>query len=410
MNQVELKRLSGAIKITRSADSIGLPVFTSPFSNAMYVPEMDAELRISDFLIFTNRERFLIDRILPEESKITGYRPNDFSPIPYWHGGRCHIISGDAEPSELIKIHGRAIQNFEVLKSLADILEKARNGSFKQEQEQWIANDISATFKDVFHEPPIHSRYWVGRFTQAIEHARKLAKSPHVIDNELRRVGIEWVKRFATKTDFPRLTSVVGSLIGNVIEKGNAQGIFFSYIMHQINSGNFSKIEKAIISSNEFTALFPYGIYNYYRENGWPDEGFSYSKPFGILDPFYRALQVAEFRNDHKRLERLSYAYFRAGDAPCEIGDAVEPMIYNLTDEFMNLKRRMGDDYYAQSIPESTALKNQLCEIYISMMSLDGVMHGNVRLSETIIDRRFGLDARYITELLNEYKISNGPK
>lgn len=83
MSEPELKRLYGAVKITRLADSIGLPVFTSPRSNAMYIPEMDTELRVSGFMIFTNREQFIIDLNLPESIKFPCYRVGDASPIPY---------------------------------------------------------------------------------------------------------------------------------------------------------------------------------------------------------------------------------------------------------------------------------------------------------------------------------------
>ncbi|MHC2002523.1 hypothetical protein ACYQR9_19065 [Methylobacterium sp. CM6241] len=398
----EVKQLFGAVKITRIADSIGLPVFMSPLSNAMYIPEMDADFNIKDFLLFPNRERFIIDHQLPPAATKIKYREGDPAPLPYWLEGNCFIISGDAQVTDLISHHGDQVDAVEVLRDLSQILADARGGVYRRESEVWVARDIAATFSDIFHETPVHSRYWVGRFTQAVEHARKLAKPPHPIDGELRRVGMDWVNRFATKTDLARFKGITGSLIEGILSDKQISGMFFAFIMHRIHSGSFSSIERDITVSNEFSALFPYGLYGYYRENGWPDVSFSYGTPFRILDPFYRELAGAENKGEFKRLERLAYAYFRNADAPREIGDAITPVLHRMTDLFMDIKRTMDGRSTYSHMRSEYYTSDDLVQIYRNMMNLDGVMNGSVRLSETVIDRRFGLDSRFIVDLMED--------
>ncbi|TXN22150.1 hypothetical protein [Methylobacterium sp. WL9] len=396
----EGKPLLGSLKLTREADSIGLPVFMGAGGNVMYVPEMDADFLISDFLIFTNSNKFKMDYHVPPEFSQIFYRCGDPTPIPYWFHGKCYFVSGSAEASDLDQIHGSAVQSTDVLRCLSQYLHDARAGVFRQEREQWVARDISAAYGDVFFETPVHSVYWVRRFVEAVKYARNVSQPPHRIDEELRRVGLEWIKRFATKTDISRMTSVVGSLVSSKsLSIERAGSAYFAFIMHRMQSGRFKEIERELPSNNEFAALFSYGIYTFYKEHDGSHTLFDYAKPYGILDPFYKELQIAHDTDDYTRLELMSYAYFNRADAPREVGDAIVPMLYTLNDNLLEARDELRHRISRKQKFEEEA--SELVSIYKSMQSLDGCVSGMYRLSKVIFNDRFGMDARFMRSIFS---------
>ncbi|WP_232631050.1 hypothetical protein [Methylobacterium sp. Leaf118] len=389
----KVHRLIGAIKLTPVADCIGLPVMKTARSNAVYVPEMDVELAITDFLTFVNEGQYHIEFNIPREEALRSYKVGDPAPIPYWVEGACHVIGGDSEASD-ISIKHPAHDHHDVLLTLRGALNDARTGVFKREQQEWVARDIANQFTDVFFEEPVYSLYWVNRFAQAIEHAARLVNAPHLVYQKLRALGLEWIRKFATKTDLRRFNRVISCLVANrALSIKRAQGLYFAFLMHKLESRSYKKIEADLVRSNEFAALFPYGLYIFYRDNNWPEVNFAYEKPYHIFDPFYKALQKAEADNNFEHVEWMSYAYFFKSDAPREIADAVVPLLENSKDEYVNEKRWfLNEGYQADD-------RVHLLKLYKNMMHLDGVLRGNVRLSGDFSNRRFDVDHRFVVDL-----------
>ncbi|MGX7703814.1 hypothetical protein [Methylobacterium sp. Gmos1] len=393
-------QLLGAIRIVPDVDSIGIAVFGVPGENTMYVGETDASFKITEFMDFINAEGFQIDYNLPEDHQLLSYTLGEPSPIPFWVNGFCHIIPGDAESNDVFVRFDNLAIDHPVLKTLRRLLGDARNGVFQEQQDQWMVEEIAASFSDIFERTPVHSRYWITRLGDAVRHARSLTEPPHPIDEELRRIALEWIERFATKTDYQRLMAVIGNLLEGAISAERAQAMVFGFLVNQVMAGNFNTFAKELGRDKRFTELFPNGIYQYWWRHNWPRLTFNYNKPDFILDPLLWEIRHGAAREDFHRAERLSYLYFRWEQAPAEIHERVVPLIQEY------LKKLSAARYRADEIM-SNPLKykkwdeaaRRVLYFYFILMSLDGIIDGNHRLSRVIIKERFGLSSTYVKEL-----------
>ncbi|BCM87944.1 hypothetical protein [Methylobacterium indicum] len=400
-------QLLGAIRIVPNVDSIGIAVFGVPGGNTMYVAETDASFTITDFMDFINAEGYEIDYKLPKDQQLVTYALKDPSPIPFWVNDICHIIPGDAESNDVfVRFDSLAIDH-PVLKTLRRLLGDARNGVFREQQEQWMVQEISASFSDIFEKTPVHSRYWITRLGDAVRHARSLTQPPHPIDEELRRVALEWIERFATKTDYHRLMAVIGNLLAGAISSERAQAMVFGFLVNQVMAGNFNTFAKELVRDKRFVELFPHGIYQYWWRYNWPRLTFDYQKPHFILDPLFDEIRSGAIRKDFHRAERMAYLFFRWEQAPNEIYDVVVPHIQKY------LKKLSSACHKANEISNNTHshisyddAARRVLYYYFILMALDGIIDGKHRLSRTIIKERFGLSSTYVEQLADRLDIS----
>nr|WP_128083431.1 hypothetical protein [Methylobacterium sp. B34] len=392
--------LLGAMRIIDDVDSIGIAVFGVPGGNTAYVAEMDADFRIVEFMDFHNHEGYQVDYNLPGDHKLKPYILGEPTPLVFWLDGSCHIMEGNAESEDVLKIYGKRAIADPILIDLRRYLADARNGVFQDLQDQWTVEDISGAFSDIFREPPVHSRYWVTRLGEAVRHARSLTQPPHPIDDELRRVSLDWIERFATKTDFDRLMSVIGNLSSGAITSDRAQAMVFAFLINKANTGKFAEIEKRLVSSRQFINLFPQGLFHYWWRHTWPKLHFHYSKPRDIVDPLIKEIRLGEERQNFIRAERMAYLFFGKEDATNQIHDRAMPLLNKCLDDLYAAKQK-GEVLFSihRNRPRWRDHAKYILMLYHIAMALDGIMHGTHRLSRTVVDRRFGLDSFYIHEL-----------
>ena len=394
------KQLWGALKLTRTADSIGLALFRRAGGNATYAPEMDPFFKISDFLDFTSEAQYCIGLELPSSLRGQIFNVGDPTPIPYWVRGECFIISGDAEPRDVFRDHGAEAATNEVLRDLRQFLDNARNGVYREEQERWQVREIAAHFQDIFHEIPVHSSYWIRRLGDAVRYARTQTTPPHPIDDELRRVAMDWIERFVSKTDYDRIMNVVDNLLQGAIPPERAQSMIFAFLINKVTTGKFSDIEKKISRDRRFQQLFPDGLFRYWLTNNWPFLPFNYRKPRDILDCLHSEIAAGSRKKDFHRAERLSYLLFGLQDAPGEINDAILPFINQYWDRLsteIEKSRSLFDDPREKGRWQERA--SRLLYLYHMLMSLDGIVDGKHRLSRAIIEGRFDMSTRSVREL-----------
>lgn len=400
MNDDQALFFWGALKITRSADSVGVPVFTVIGGNAMYVCEMDPYFKIISFMHFSQDNLYKVDTELPTSAREKFYRIGDPAPIPYWLDGKCHFISGDAEERDVFRAHGRVAIDNEVLRDLRQYLDDARNGVFREEQERWMVREISANFHDIFHEIPVHSSYWIRRLGEAVRYARTKTTPPHPVDDELRRVALDWIERFASKTDYDRIMGVIDNLLQGAIPTERAQSMVFAFLVNKVSSGNFSMIERKISKDARFRRLFPEGLYQYWWENNWPRLPFEYKKPYHLLDPLRAEIRQGEIKEDFHRAERMAFLCFARQKASQEIDELVWPIINRYLDKLRNAVYKSEPIFLDPSKRRSWQPRAvRILYLYHMLMSLDGIIDGTHRLSRAIVDERFGLSQYYVQDL-----------
>jgi hypothetical protein len=79
----------------------------------------------------------------------------------------------------------------------------------------------------------------VRRYSVAVSNARKIVEPPHPIDIELRRAAREWLRRFATKTDFARLMAVLGNPDDAIITLREQRDVVLAFFVHKTANGKF---------------------------------------------------------------------------------------------------------------------------------------------------------------------------
>ena len=108
----------------------------------MYLPEMDADYNIISFIHFENEEHYEITRDVPEDYGDKLFRVGDPAPIMFWFKKVSRIVEGDAEKAKLEALFGLDARTHPVLRDLGEILDDARTGKIKAQQEEWLAQEL----------------------------------------------------------------------------------------------------------------------------------------------------------------------------------------------------------------------------------------------------------------------------
>ncbi|TWA90409.1 hypothetical protein FBZ96_11579 [Bradyrhizobium stylosanthis] len=383
-------KMTAALRLS-PADSIGVPIFEA--GNAMYVPEMDADYNISAFLLYENVDHYDVVRYLPDSYRDRLFRVGDPAPIIFWHKQAPYIIEGDAERARLKAMFGVDALTHPLLRDLGEMLDDARSGKVKAQQEEWFAQEIEASYNDVFLEEPSRTRYWVSRYRVALENARKLTQPPHPIDVRLRRASSRWLELYATKAEFPMLTSILGEASQGIYSLKQITDIMFAYMAHRVGAVSSVEITRWL-EDDTVRSLFGRGLYDMYLLDGWPHVPFEYIKPdfLGLLKE--RLTQGWE-RETWKVARLVSVLILGSKEAPREIDDLA--MVY-MRDVLRDYERAL---YHAQNnfgrnptyndeLPVEVA--KTIVERHEQATDLSCIMHGDDRMRGRVQLNRFGLD------------------
>jgi hypothetical protein len=371
------------------ADSIGVPVFLG--GNTMYVPEMDADFNIGGFMHFVNEDQYAITFDIPDRYRDHFFAVGDPSPIIFWINDASHIVEGDAEKAKLAEIFGPLARSHQVLLDLGDMLNDARTGKFRSRQEEWLAEEIEASFDDVFLEPPSRTKYWIARYRAALEHARKLAEPPHPIDVRLRRASSEWLEKFATKAELPMIASILGEASQEIYSVRQITEIMFGYISHRLGSANGSEIAR-LANDDTIRVLFQQGMYNYYLYEGWPHVPFKYNRPDFINVMKERLIRGRE-RKSWKTAHLLSRLLFGDREAPPEIDEMAllymqaELKVFKSALTVAEARHRDDEGLYGGA--EMAKLARTVVNKFEQVNDLSCVMHGDDRKRGVIMGGRF---------------------
>jgi hypothetical protein len=383
--------VTAAIRFS-SADSIGVPVFES--GNLMYLPEMDADFNIISFLDFENDDKYELTHDIPPSYHNQLFRVGDPAPIIFWFKQAPYIVEGDAEKSRLEQIFGLDARTHPVLRDLGEMLDDARTGKIKAQQEEWFAQEIEASYNDVFLEPPSRTRYWISRYRAALENARKLTQPPHPIDVRLRRASSEWLEKFATKAELPMVASILGEAAQGIYSIRQITEIMLAYISHRITAGGSAEIAR-LANDDTIRSLFPHGMYDFYLFEGWPHVSFEYNKPdyLGLMKE--RLIQGRE-RGSWKTAHLLSLLLFGDKEAPREVDELALHYIRDVIKEY-NAALQVAEYDYRQTKrpydgPELVELAKVIVSRFEQAKDLSCVMHGEDRVRGMIQSGRFGID------------------
>ncbi|MCK1316018.1 MULTISPECIES: hypothetical protein [unclassified Bradyrhizobium] len=380
--------VSAAIRLS-PVDSIGVPIFWA--GNSMYLPEMDADFNISAFLHFDNADGYELTGLIPDTYRQRLFRIGDPAPIIFWVDQAPYIVEGDAEKAKLEEIFGTRARTHPVLKDLGGMLHDARTGVFKRQQEEWLARELEVAYGDVFLEPPSRTKYWIHRYRVALENARKLTQPPHPIDVRLRRASTEWLEKFATKTELPMISALLGEASQGVYSVRQIAEIMFAYLSNKLSAARPVEINK-ITSDQTIRALFPHGMYDFYIQDGWPHAPFQYGKLDFVDLMKERLVQGSESWTWAPALQ-LAKLLFGDKDVPPEVEDVA--MIYmrpiltdykRLLDELANQYTYKGEPISSEGILERS---NEVIDLFDRIQELGRVIVGADRDKAQMMDGRF---------------------
>jgi hypothetical protein len=380
--------ISFAVRLSQ-ADSIGIPVFIS--GNAMYIAEMDADFNIQTFLHFENEDGYDLTFDVPENYCQREFRVGDPAPIIFWISGKSHIVEGDAEKAVLQSQFGLSARTHPVLQDLGEMLHDARTGKFKAQQEEWLAQDITAAFDDVFLDSPSRTRYWIARYRVALEEARRLTTPPHPIDARLRRVSHEWLRRFATKSELPMITSMLGEAAQGIFSGRQIREIMFAYLSHRLSQARGWDILQ-ISSDPAILSLFSNGLYSYFLEQGWPHVPFQYSKP-DFIGLMKEKLVDGWERGNWKTALLVSKLVFGDRDAPNEIDGTALIYIRQLQDAYKkslnSVEKHFNSRGFSASGLELSRNAQAVIDLYERIGELSCIIHGDDRVRGEILQGRY---------------------
>lgn len=405
MNKRSKARLAGSIRLVPDVDTIGIPIFDAPGSNALYLPEMDEEFRITRFIDFYNEESYDLTYELRREDH-RFFSIGEPTPLPFWHGGRCSIIEGDSYPDVAEAIPG--YQNSLVLHDLARLLRQARGGHFRQRLEKWATRDMMARFHDVFYEPPVRSRYWVSRFRVAVANARAQTKPPHPIDKRLRRVALEWMRRFATKTDLRSMRAMLGEREDGVFANAQRRDMMYGFLIHKLATGKFHEIASEV-NTPWLNGMFTDGLSSHVIHSNVP---FNYQYLSNVASVFRSTFWEMVQRDEFRIAAKLAFLLYGRTRIPHQAEDLVW---ISFNDEASRLTTMMEDVQSAldqlrrvsrggpsssgwsghsellQLEEEVERLATQVLAQYDRVRDLDGILHGQDRLARDVVEGRHGM-------------------
>jgi len=306
-------------------------------------------------------------------------------------------VKNIARPVGIHRVH------LTVLADLGEMLNDARTGKIKDQQDEWLAREIEAAFDDVFLEPPSRTKYWVSRYRAALENARKLAEPPHPIDVRLRRASSAWLERFATKAELPMIAAIMGEASKGIYSLRQIADIMFAYISHRLETASSAEI-KQLADDATIGLLFRGGMYNRYLLVGWPHVPFQYDKPDFVATMKDR-LARGRARKSYKSAHLTARLLFGNKEAPREIDELALSFIqtpmkeYNhAMNEFRVGYRESGGLYNHQ---ERTDLARIVVNRFELVNDLSCIMHGDDRDRGQILPGRFGVYSEDVDEYRN---------
>lgn len=399
--------MCGSAKIVSTPDSIGLPVFSAYGSNQLWVPETDGDFRITRFIALSDDVGLTFDSEIPDVPR-RRLGIGDYCPIPYWIAGQLRVVSGDAYPNQVIIHHGASDASNVVVADLRRLLDDARAGRFALKLQADEADQMEASFPDLFVEAPVHSKYWVSRYRLAVANARDRTQAPHAIDERLLSLGRQWIERFGTKTDYPRLRALLGKVADRVYTQREICALLFVFIVDRINQGQIAEIVKWVLNDREFEQVFPDGIYGYFIKNGWPNAPFTYDRPKDILAPIRNAITFADTAM-LSALRGLAYVYFGKSEAPQDFSQNLFPLRSQHVERLRSAtsvinRRNLGSDVILDDEVWQAIL--QTVDSWDALRWLDGIDFpaGRRHNLRTPIRK---LPAEYIDELRNHIARAN---
>ncbi|MET4019755.1 hypothetical protein ABIB73_005306 [Bradyrhizobium sp. F1.4.3] len=382
-------RVTAALRLS-PADSIGVPIFES--GNAMYLPEMDADYNISAFLQFENEDHYDLTRDVPEDYRDRLFRVGDPAPIIFWFKQASHIIEGDAEKARLQSLFGLEAKMHPVLRDLGEMLDDARTGKVRAQQEEWLAQEIETSYDDVFLETPSRTRYWISRYRAALENARKLTKPPHPIDVRLRRASSTWMEMFATKAEFSMLSSILGEASQGIYSLNQISDIMFAYMSHRLSSVNSQEIARWL-DDDTIRSLFGRGLYDMYLLDGWPHVPFDYNHPDFLALLKERIIQGRE-RGSWKSARLLSKLVLGRKEAPREIDELAMVYMRDVLKEYEVGIYQAQNDFGPSPVARGELpmdLVKMIVNKHEQATDLSCIMHGDDRAAGHVQPGRFGL-------------------
>jgi hypothetical protein len=393
LNKRSKATLTATIRLVPDVDAIGIPVFTVPDSNMMFVPETDGELRIVRFLDFFNEEGYALTFDLPPSFYRKWYSLGDPGPLPFWIDGRCHVLEGNAERTAPRALVSSLQAGNQVVADMSRILGSARDGLYKKRAAAWKAEEIAASFGDVLYEQPVHSTYWVSRYRLAVTTARELTQPPHPIDRKLRSKARDWLSRFGSKTDLKRLRGLLGRAEDAIFDAVEIQDVLFAYFTHKIATGSALQVQKEALQA-DFLDLFPSGLYGHYVEQGWPKVPYVYQKPRpDFLARMRNEIYESNRLQDFSRARQLSILLFGTARLPADISDLLQQFMRPRFHEFnQQLNWAFGSFFRERSNARSWAdTAHDLLVQHTQLIELDSIEHGDARSNPVFVENHFGV-------------------
>jgi hypothetical protein len=319
MNKITSLRILGSIKIVDRDNSIGIPVFGKPKDNSIYTAETDNSLRITGFYEYYNEDEIPIDYNLPRDKIGESYKIGDSIPIPLWVQGKCFLIGSDSPPQDIAHTPELDL-NQSVVGDVLTILERAQSGSFDKELASHDIRQFKAIYGDLFTSPPSSSKYWISKFNVAARGAASLPQRAfQSVREDLRAIGLQWVRKFGKKSS-PRILSSLTDARPTVFSDEETDAVWYAYLVHNIALTNWNIID-TVDPVKTVLRRFPEGLYAEHSNDRTDLSGelMDYKGISDFPEFYYKVFKECENRSNYKRALNLSIMIFGHNDLPLRI-------------------------------------------------------------------------------------------
>lgn len=268
--------LVGAIRLPKSGDSIGLPIFTNPPSNMSFTVETDHFLRITKFRAISvdNPD---IDYIIGTNYTVH-YQRGDFTPMPVWIRGNLRIFGGGMGSYELDLEVDPNTRDFPVLGRLRRIFQRARYKEFASTGEP---ERFWESFRFLFQNLS-GGLQWVTRFRSVMRQAHAYLRPDGVEYPMLTELIEAWIDSYITKTSHAVYKEIVDALSASPTEI-NPQLLLSVCAIEQLM---FAENTSAIVD-----VLLPLGLY----------------PVFNCVETIYSHAPMSSFAQRHLRSWEIKY-------------------------------------------------------------------------------------------------------
>ncbi|WAJ27273.1 hypothetical protein [Antarcticirhabdus aurantiaca] len=402
----------GSLRLSRSENILGIPLYKNSGSNEVFVPETDDDLNITRFCLFGDVDRYDVDYFCALEFQRARCRVGDPVIVPFWIDGHSQAVWGDIDLADLQRRYPPPDQGLDVLWSVRQVRSASGDGG-----EDAVIEESLGRADELVHLldlDPANTKHWLNLFKFGSGRTPNSRTLDAGRAETARAVAMRWLKHWHLKGSYELCLEVLGNGYQGYLSRGEVEHVVFAQYLQRVLSGIGRTVSKKEISVSH-KRFFPKGLLFFLRESYRPTKykaflseidmvAPSYDEAHRLIEGSFESSFVSLVREDrlHDALQLVIQIY-GVEDLPRATREMIS---FRLSDMENNFYAAMMTIRYAQAKTpqEHLSLHNQAVDLYGDIASIElfnRMLRGEARLSGEQMPR-IDMDTREELEAMAE--------